>query len=367
VHRTERSPDPVFDGHNDLAWALHKLTGGDLDALDPGDSLLGRTHTDLPRLAAGGVGAQFWSVYVPSTLGEPDALVATLCQIDLVHRMIERHPDRLVLATTAAGVRDAAASGRIGSLLGAEGGHCIASSLGVLRMLHRLDVRYLTLTHNHATDWADSATDTERSGGLSGFGRDVVREMNRLGIIVDLSHVAVTTMHDALDITANPILFSHSSARALVDHPRNVPDEVLARLPANGGVCQVTFVPAFVCAAYYDWTRQIPGPPDGDGLDHRDLEKQARGAARFALDHPRPRATVADVADHIDHVRDVAGIDHVGIGGDYDGVDVMPEGLEDVTCYPRLLAELRSRGWSPENLARLSWRNVLRVVEDSCG
>jgi membrane dipeptidase len=358
---------PVFDGHNDLAWALHALADGDLDALDPGTSLLGRTHTDLDRLAAGGVAAQFWSVYVPSTLGEAEAAVATLRQIDLVLRMIERYPERLMLATTVAEVRAARASGRIASLLGAEGGHCIASSLAVLRTFHRLGVRYLTLTHNHSTRWADSATDAPVAGGLSAFGEEVVREMNRLGMIVDLSHVSIPTMTAALDITQAPVLFSHSGARALVDHPRNVPDDVLARLATNGGVCQVTFVPAFVSAAYAAWTRGIPDDPGGEALDPRDLDQQARLAALHEVDHPRPPTTVADVADHVDHVREVAGLAHVGIGGDFDGVDVLPEGLDDVSGYPRLFEELRRRGWSSAEVDAVAWENVLRVVDEVCG
>lgn len=231
--REQLAGAPVFDGHNDLAWEIRRQVGGDLGAMDPGSSLRGRAHTDLDRLRAGGVGAQFWSVYAPSTLPEPEALTVTLEQIDLVVRMVQRHPDRLVLATTADGCTGAVASGRIAALLGAEGGHCIASSLSVLRTLHRLGVRYLTLTHNHSTAWADSATDQVRAGGLSDFGREVVAEMNRIGMIIDLSHVAVTTMHAALNATSKPVLFSHSSARALVDHPRNVPDEVLLRLPVN--------------------------------------------------------------------------------------------------------------------------------------
>lgn len=358
---------PVFDGHNDLPWEIRRLAGGDLRALDPGTSLAGRTHTDLARLRAGGVGAQFWSVYAPSTLPEAEALAVTLEQVDLVHRMIALHPDRLVLATGADDCRRAVAGGRIASLLGAEGGHCIASSLAVLRDLHRLGVRYLTLTHNQSSGWADLATDEPRVGGLSEFGREVVAEMNRIGMIVDLSHVSVTTMHAALDASSRPVLFSHSSSRALVDHPRNVPDDVLRRLPANGGVCQVTFVPSFVSEACRVWTRMAERTMIDRGLDPEDQDERARFLSGFELEHPQPAATLAEVADHVEHVRRVAGLDHVGLGGDFDGTDVLPQGLEDVTGYPRLLAELAGRGWTGAELAKLTWKNVLSVVERACG
>ena len=358
---------PVFDGHNDLPWAVRKLSSGDLSAVDPGSSLAGRTHTDLDRLAAGGVGAQFWSVYVPSTLPEPEAVATTLEQIDLVHRMVIRYPDRLAPAVSAADCVRAHEEGRIASLLGAEGGHSIASSLAVLRMLHTLGVRYMTLTHNNSTAWADSATDAERAGGLSAFGREVVGEMNRIGMIVDLSHVAVSTMHAALDVASKPVLFSHSGARALVDHPRDVPDDVLKRLAGNGGVCQVTFVPAFISASYKAWTDRLIAAMTAQGLDWRDLDARDDFALEFATHDPRPRTTVADVADHVDHVRDVAGVDHVGLGGDYDGVDLLPEGLDDVSGYPNLIAELSRRGWTRDDLTKLTWHNVLRVVGDVCG
>ena len=358
---------PVFDGHNDLPWEIRRLAGGDLRTMDPGTSLAGRTHTDLERLSAGGVGAQFWSVYSPSTLPEAEALAVTLEQVDLVHRMVALHPDRLVLATSAEDCRRAVAGGRIASLLGAEGGHCIASSLAVLRDLHRLGVRYLTLTHQQSTAWADSATDEPRAGGLSEFGREVVAEMNRIGMIVDLSHVAVTTMHAALNASSRPVLFSHSSSRALVDHPRNVPDEVLGRLRENGGVCQVTFVPSFVSEACRAWTEMAERTMQDQGLDPDDLDERARFVLTFELEHPQPVATLAEVADHIEHVRQVAGLDHVGLGGDFDGTDTLPRGLEDVTGYPRLIAELAWRGWTDAELAKLTWGNVLRVVERVCG
>jgi len=358
---------PVFDGHNDLPWEIRRRAGGDWRALDPGGSLRGKTHTDLERLRAGGVGAQFWSVYVPSTLPEPAALALTLEQVDLVRQMVAGNEDRLVLATDAAGCTDALASGRIASLLGAEGGHCIASSLGVLRSLHRLGVRYLTLTHSKSTAWADSATGEPRCGGLSELGRQVVAEMNRIGMIVDLSHVATSTMHAALDVSTKPVLFSHSSARALVDNPRNVPDEALRRLRDNGGVCQVAFVPHFVSASCSAWVAEAERAMLEQGLDPDDVEARERFLAGFTREHPRPRATLGDVADHVEHVREVAGADHVGLGGDFDGTDDLPEGLEDVSGYPRLIEELATRGWGEADLAKLTWGNVLRVVAEVCG
>jgi membrane dipeptidase len=353
---------PLVDGHNDLPWALRLAVGGDLDAL-PLDVRGDRTHTDLPRLAEGRVGAQFWSVYVPGTLPPHEAVTTVLEQVDLARRMVARYPDRLRAADTAQEVRAAFAAGRVASLLGAEGGHAIAGSLGVLRMLRALGVRYLTLTHNQNTPWADAATDEPVLGGLSDFGREVVREMNRIGMLVDLSHVSAATMDDALDTTGRPVVFSHSSARALVDHPRNVPDEVLARLPVNGGVCMVTFVPAFVSQDCRDWERERDAWAAGLGADQDDEAERARLTAERSAAVPRPAATLAQVADHVEHVRDVAGVEHIGIGGDYDGCDVLPEGLEDVSGYPALFGELLNRGWSDDDCAALAGGNVLRVLE----
>jgi membrane dipeptidase len=353
---------PVVDGHNDLLWEARKQVGYDFDRLDVGGHTPS-TQTDLPRLVEGGVGAQFWSVFVPTSMEGHAAVTATLEQIDGAHRLVERYADRLRLATTADGVETAWREGRIASLLGAEGGHSIGCSLGALRMLHQLGVRYLTLTHNDNTPWADSATDAPVVGGLSRFGVEVVSEMNRLGMMVDLSHVAATTMRAALDATAAPVVFSHSSARAVTDHPRNVPDDVLQRLSGNGGVCMVTFVPAFVnpeCAAWQlalverGKERGTPyGTPGWEEL-----------RAEWQREHPEPTATLGDVVAHCEHVREVAGIDHVGLGGDYDGTETLPEGLGDVTGYPRLLAALADRGWSEDDLARLTCRNVLRVLRD---
>ena len=350
---------PVVDGHNDLPWAMREV-GYDFDAVDiaaPQPQL----HTDLPRLRQGGVGAQFWSVYVPGTLVGPAAVTAVCEQIDAVHTMVERYPDELVLVTGADGldaVLDSRA--RIGSLLGAEGGHCIDNSLGILRDLYRLGVRYLTLTHNQNTDWADSATDVARHGGLTAFGREVVAEMNRLGMLVDLSHVAPSTMHDALDATAAPVIFSHSSARGVADSPRNVPDDVLARLPGNGGICMITFVPSFVSPAAAAWEAQTRTAALAAGLDARDLT--AMDAFAATREDPPPAATLADVVAHLEHARAMIGIDHLGLGGDYDGVSAQPTGLEDVSCYPALFDALRALGWSDPDLVQLASGNISRVL-----
>jgi membrane dipeptidase len=341
----------LVDGHNDLPWALREH--GDVDLASPQPHL----HTDLPRLRAGGVGAQFWSVYVPCSFTGDAAVTAVLEQIDLVHRLVARYPADLALAVTADDVD--AAGGRVASLLGAEGGHCIGGSLGALRMLRRLGVRYLTLTHNLNVGWADSATDVPDAGGLSPFGRDVVAEMNRIGMIVDLSHVADTTMRDALDATAAPVLFTHSSCRSVTDHPRNVPDDVLAALARNGGVAMVTFVPRFVSTAVAEWDSRLAEAMDGAGLDHRDLAARDAFAAGWA---EPPRATLDDVVAHLDHAREAAGVDHIGIGGDFDGTGDLPVGLEDVSCYPALFDALAARGWSAGDLDRLAGANVLRVL-----
>jgi membrane dipeptidase len=354
---------PLVDGHNDLAWELRQAGSQDLAGTDLA-APVGFTQTDLPRLAAGGVGAQFWSVYVPVSLAGEAAVAATLEQIDLVHRMAGRYPDRLELALTAAGVERVFAAGRIASLIGAEGGHSIACSLGVLRALHRLGVRYLTLTHNANVPWADSATDVAAAGGLTAFGRQVVAEMQRLGMLVDLSHTAPATMRDAFDVAEAPVIYSHSSARALCDHPRNVPDELLTRLARNDGVCMVTFVPAFVSQPCREWHLGLDAELKRRGLDPWDPAGRAE-RREYARRHPAPRATLAQVADHIEHVREVAGVDHVGIGGDFDGTEDLPDGLADVSCYPALVAELLERGWSEQDCARLAGGNVLRVMREA--
>lgn len=359
---------PVLDGHNDLLWALRERVGYDFaraELTDAGACRALGLHTDLPRLREGGLGAQFWSVYVPSTLAPAEVLTATLEQVDAAHAMVARYPDRLAPATGVADVERAWSQGRVASLMGAEGGHQIGGSLGTLRMLHRLGVRYLTLTHNDNVAWADSATDEPVLGGLSDFGREVVREMNRLGMLVDLSHVSDGTMRDALETTSVPVVFSHSSARAVTEHPRNVPDDVLARLPHNGGVCMVTFVPRFVSNAVREWDEQVQQAALSEGIRHTDLTAYHPFQTAYAATHPEPVSSVDDVVAHLEHVREVAGVAHVGLGGDYDGVETLPAGLDDVSGYPRLLQALADRGWSRDDLAALTCRNVLRAMGDA--
>ncbi|MFH8464238.1 dipeptidase [Streptomyces sp. NPDC017991] len=352
---------PVVDGHNDLPWALREQVRYDLGARDIAADQSAHLHTDLARLRAGGVGAQYWSVYVRSDL--PGAVTATLEQIDCVRQLIERHPADLRSALTAADMEAARAEGRIASLMGAEGGHSIDNSLATLRGLFELGVRYMTLTHNDNIAWADSATDEPVVDGLSPFGHEVVREMNRLGMLVDLSHVAATTMRDALDTSTAPVIFSHSSSRAICDHPRNIPDDVLERLPANGGVAMVTFVPKFVLQAAVDWTVAADENMREHGFHHLDTTADGMKVHHaFEESRPRPVATVSTVADHLDHMREVAGVDHLGIGGDYDGTPFTPEGLGDVSGYPNLIAELLDRGWSKTDLAKLTWQNSVRVL-----
>jgi len=357
---------PVVDGHNDLPWALREQVTYDIDRRDIAVDQSATLHTDIPRLRAGGVGAQFWSVYVSTELAGDAAVSACLEQIDVVRQLVDRYPGELRLAVSADEVAAARADGRIASLMGAEGGHSIANSLATLRALHRLGVRYMTLTHNDNTDWADSATDEPRHGGLTAFGEEVVREMNRVGMLVDLSHVAPATMRHALRVTEAPVVFSHSSARALCDHPRNIPDDVLEMLPANGGVAMATFVPKFVLPAAVAWTAEADEYMHARGLDPFGADDEAVRARRaFEEANPRPQATAATVADHLDHMREVAGIDHIGIGGDFDGTPFTPEDLADVAGYPHLVAELLHRSWSEEDLARLLWGNALRVLRDA--
>jgi membrane dipeptidase len=354
---------PVVDGHNDLPWALREQVRYDLDARDIATDQGAHLHTDIPRLREGGVGAQYWSVYVRSDYAGDKAVSATLEQIDCVRQLLARYPADLRPALTAADMEAARAEGRIASLIGAEGGHSIAGSLATLRSLYALGVRYMTLTHNDNIAWADSATDEPGVGGLSAFGREVVREMNREGMLVDLSHVAATTMRAALDATSAPVIFSHSSSRAVCDHPRNIPDDVLERLSGNGGVAMVTFVPKFVLQAAVDWTAEADANMRAHGFHHLDTTAEAMKVHRaFEESNPRPIAKVSTVADHLDHMREVAGIDHLGIGGDYDGTAFTPDGLGDVAGYPNLIAELLDRGWSRTDLAKLTWQNAVRVL-----
>jgi membrane dipeptidase len=354
---------PLIDGHNDLPWAIRRSATApmDVDAYDLRQRTAG--HTDLARLKAGMVGGQFWSVYIPGDIADSGFARVQLEQIDIARRVIAKYPE-LQWALTAADLRAAHRAGKIGSLLGVEGGHAIENSLGALRAYYDLGVRYMTLTHNVTLDWADAASDAARHGGLTPFGEDVVREMNRLGMLVDLSHVSPGTMSDALNITEAPVIFSHSSARGVADHPRNVPDSILRRLPANGGVVMVTFVPGFISQALIDWTAEETRQTAAARTRYpSDTAAQQREVEAWRARTPRPKATLAQVADHIDHIKRVAGVDHVGIGGDFDGIDEVVVGLEDVSTYPALFAELSRRGWSEADLRKLAGENVLRAME----
>jgi membrane dipeptidase len=357
---------PLIDGHNDLPWAVREspTARGDLGRYD----LRGRTegHTDLARLRAGMVGGQFWSVYIPGEIRDSGYARVQLEQIDLGRRIIEDYPEAFQWALTADGLREAFAAGRIGSVLGMEGGHALENSLGALRAYYDLGVRYLTLTHNVTLDWADAALDTARHGGLTAFGAEVVREMNRLGMLVDLSHTSPGTMSDALTVSEAPVIWSHAAARGVVDHPRNVPDSILRRLPANGGVVMVTFVPGFVSPELRAWS--LARTAEVQALERRhpaDSAARRRGVEAWEGAHPRPRAHLAQVADHLDHIRRLAGPDPVGIGGDFDGISEVVEGLEDVSAYPALFAELARRGWSERELRQLAGENILRVMGEA--
>jgi membrane dipeptidase len=353
---------PLIDGHNDLLWALRKAR--EIDGAEPdiaGDCP--ELQTDLPRLAAGGIGGQFWSVFVPADVQPELAVARTLEQIDALHGLVRRFPDRLELARTADQVETIAARGKIASMIGVEGGHCIGGSLGVLRTLARLGAGYLTLTHNDDTPWADSATGEHPHGGLTVFGEEVVRELNRGGVLVDLSHVSEDTMRQAISVSRAPVIFSHSSARALCDVSRNVPDDVIEQVGRTDGVVMVTFVPVFVApegAEAYDaaWTQEHRLRADHQG----DPEAVRRGMEAWFASRPDVPANVAQVADHIDHVRDVAGVDHIGVGSDFDGTPSMPEGLADVSGYPALFGELAARGYTDQDLRKIAGQNVLRVM-----
>jgi len=360
---------PLVDGHNDLPWEYRKRFQNHMDRID----LRGGTgkldpplHTDIPRLREGGVGGQFWSVYVPVEITGADAIQATMEQIDDVHRLVERYPDTFELARTADDVVRIHKAGRIASLIGMEGGHSIHDSLAALRQFYAAGARYMTITHTKNTAWADSATDAPQHGGLTRFGEEVVREMNRLGMLVDLSHVSPETMKKAIAVSAAPVIFSHSSARALDDHPRNVPDDVLRLMPENGGVVMVTFVPSFASAAVREWNaRDTAEEARLKALYPEDPERVKREREDWRRQHPAPRATLEQVADHVEHVRQVAGIDHVGIGSDFDGIESVPLGLENVSAYPALLAELLRRGWTDGEIGKLAGLNVLRVFRDA--
>ena len=334
----------VFDGHNDMPWAVREILTTDPAAIDRFGQGLPAICTDLPRLRRGQVGAQYWAIYVPGDLPEGEMVGFALEQIDLVHQVVQANPDDLAFCERASDVVAARARGQIACLLGMEGGHALAHSLGVLRSYRRLGIRYLTLTHTRNNTWADSATDAPEHGGLNDFGASVIATMNEIGLIVDLSHVSPAVMRQAIALSTRPVMFSHSSCGALCEHPRNVPTDVLESLPTNGGLAMVTFVPEFLSPDYWEWAQERAQQPDGRAT------------------RPAPAVTLTHVADHLDRAREIAGVDHIGIGGDFDGTDVFPGGLEDVSTYPALLRELAHRGWSHDDLTKLTWENALRVL-----
>ncbi len=356
---------PLIDGHNDLLWALRKAREDGEEEADVSRHSP-RFHTDLPRLEEGGLRGQFWSVYVPSDLPADQAVVQTLEQVDAFLQLLRAHPDRLELARTADDVERIAADGKVASMIGVEGGHSIGGSLGTLRVLAELGARYLTLTHNDDTAWADSGTGLGTNGGLTTFGEEVVRELNRLGVLVDLSHVSADTMRQAIEVSSAPVIFSHSNARALCDVPRNVPDDVIELLGRTGGVMMATFVPWFLNAegakanaAEWEEIRRLKEV-------HADDPEAVRAAVEeMEKTQPTPPSSVSDVADHIDHIRDVAGIDHIGVGSDFDGLLEMPDDLEDVSKYPSLFEELRDRGYDDPDLKKIAGQNVLRVMREA--
>lgn len=360
------SKSPIIDGHNDTPEQIRNLFGNDFSKFDfaklPPEQLA-KAHTDIASLRAGKVGGQFWSVWVDDTLPEPQAVVRVLEQIDVVEQLAARYPETFALARTASEVEAAMKRGRIASLIGMEGGHSIAGSLGVLRQMYRAGARYMTITHFHTTAIADSGTDDPRHDGLSPLGVSVVREMNRLGMLVDISHVSEATMNDVLDIAQAPVIFSHSGARAVLDHPRNIPDAVLKRLPANGGVAMVTFVPGYISADVRRWAADKAAIEARFKSANPGNSKAAEAALKaWEAANPEPKSHLNQVADMIDHVRKVAGIDHIGIGGDFGGIDTVPAGLENVSTYPALFAELVRRGYSRADLAKIAQGNILRVM-----
>jgi membrane dipeptidase len=361
IHRTAI----VVDGHNDLPWKIRAKghsSFAELDIARPQPEL----HTDIPRLKRGGIGAQFWSAWVPpDTEQKGGAARMALEQIDLIHRMVRHYSDTMEMAYTADDVERIHRAGKIAALIGVEGGHTIESSLGVLRMFHRLGVRYLTLTHSDTTDWADSATDAARHGGLTPFGEEVVREMNRLGMLVDISHVSAETMRHVLRIARAPVIASHSSAHAVAPHPRNVPDDVLVALAENGGVVMVNFFSGFVHPEAARLSQELFKDYRRLRAEQPDEEKFEKALEEWRATHPIPRGTVKDVVDHVDHIVRVAGIDHVGLGSDFDGVTVLPEGLEDVSCIPAITKELWSRGYSEVAIRKILGGNVLRVLREA--
>jgi membrane dipeptidase len=355
----------LIDGHNDLPWEIRTSKEAPMDVVAYDLRKTTPGHTDFARLAEGKLAGQFWSIYIPGEIRDSGYARVQLEQFDIARRMIARYPDRLSFALTADDIVKAKKQKKIASLLGMEGGHAIENSLGALRAYYDLGARYMTLTHNVTLDWADAAAGPPTHGGLTPFGKEVVREMNRLGMLVDLSHVAPSVMSDALTVSEAPVIFSHSSARAITDHVRNVPDSILARLPKNGGVVMVTFVPGFVSQKILDWEKARSAAMPALLKDVTDTAQRRQVFRDYNAAHPVPTATVADVADHIEQVRKVAGVDHVGIGGDFDGVDALPVGLESVATYPVLFAELIRRGWSDADLKKLAGENILRALRQA--
>ncbi len=363
--RRIHASSPLIDGHNDLPWEIREKAQGDLSIMNP-DGPLPQQHTDVARLGQGGVGGVFWAAYVPvERIDEGGSAAFAMAQIGLIKRMTEQSP-QLEMALTADDVVRIHGAGRVASLIGIEGGHAIENSLDVLRQFHELGVRYMTLTHANTLDWVDAATDSAEHGGLTRFGEEVVREMNRLGMLVDLSHVSAESMEDAIRVSEAPVIFSHSSARALADHPRNVPDEVLRMLPRNGGVVMINFYSGFVEPTA---ARQMRGMFDVQRRlreQHpNDPEAARRAYNQWRRDNPVARGTIGTLADHIDHVVKVAGIDHVGLGSDYDGVTSLPEGMDDVSRFPYLTAELLRRGYSDADVAKILGGNVLRAMRQA--
>jgi membrane dipeptidase len=358
---------PIIDGHNDTPEQIREIFKNDfskfdLNTLPP--EIVAKTHTSIPKLREGRIGGQFWSVWVDPALPKHEAVTQTLEQIDTVERMVARYPETFSLARTAAEIEGAIKRGRIASLIGMEGGHSIGNSLGLLRQMYRAGARYMTITHFLTTDWADSATDAPRHDGLAPFGIAVIKEMNRLGMIIDISHVSESTMNDVLDETKAPVIFTHSNTRAKLDHPRNVSDAVLIRLNQNGGVIMITFVPDYTSPAIREWENSRAAEAARMKAKHIGNPKaEAEALEGWIKANPRPRATLAQVADHIDHVRDVAGIDHIGIGGDFGGISSVVEGLEDVSTYPALFTELARRGYDQADLEKIAGRNILRVMK----
>jgi len=356
---------PLFDGHNDAPYQYRNRVGYKFSELDFYDTtqLENPMHTDIPRLKEGRVGAQWWSVYVPAGIPEDEAVKRTMEQIDFVYRMAEKYPDEFEMAYTADDVERIFAEGKIASLIGMEGGHSISNSLATLRMFYDLGARYMTITHSRTLDWADAAGDEPLHDGLSEFGEEVIREMNRLGMAVDLSHVTPATMKHAIEVSEAPVMFSHSNARAISNHPRNVPDDVLALLPEKDGLVMVTFVESFTSEELRQWYAERSGyRAKIESLYAGQPDIISEMMDEWTEENEMPKSTLEQVADHIDHIRDQVGVDHIGIGGDYDGVSSLPTGLEDVSTYPDLFAELLKRGYSEEELRKIAGENMLRVM-----